>query len=536
MTTPTTTPDPAGVLIGTGGLLVRRFLAEAARNRLTVSMLIVVPVVFVAVAGDAIADAGELLGGQGGPQAETSTAGWTAGFVASIAMYFQIRSARGADRRLVLAGVSPTRLVAARLATGAALAMVATLASYVTLVVRFGVDHPPRVAAATLMFAVIYLALGAVIGALVTNPVNGTVLILFIWLLDVVFGPAFRPADALVSRFFPTHYLSLWMMDLPSHHGGRPGDLGWALTWTVAAIAVSWIVVTSTSRAARTHTVATTDSATRQVAAATRMGLREASRNHVLWALLAAVPAVFIALSAVTTPGEYEVMILPEEGQQVPFRFWFPDTHPGLMAPIAIGALAALVGMFTVLDARTGDRRLVLAGFRATSLLASRLTVVALLATLATTASLLVTWAFFDAQQWGPYILANVLVALTYALVGVLIGWLFGRVGGVFVAFLVPFLDLAIEQSPMLNPQVSTLAHYLPGYGASRVLYDAALTPSFDETIPLVIALAWLAALLLTATVLLHRLALGGHGARRTASTKALGLHTGAFPGPRRDG
>lgn len=365
---------------------------------------------------------------------------------------------------------------------------------------------------------------------------NGTVLILFVWLLDVVFGPAFRPADALVSRFFPTHYLSLWMMDLPSHHGGRPGDLGWALAWSIAAVAVSWLVVTTTSRATRTRTVAATDSATQQVAVASRMGLREAARNHVLWALMVAVPAVFIALSAVTTPGEYEVMVLPEGGQQVPFRFWFPDTHPGLMAPIAIGALAALVGMFTVLDARTGDRRLVLAGFRPTSLLAARLAAVALLATFAAATSLLVTWAFFDAQQWGPYILANLLVALTYALVGVLIGWFFGRVGGVFVAFLIPFLDLAIEQSPMLNPEVSTLAHYLPGYGASRVLYDAALTPSFDETIPLVIALAWLVGLLLAVTVLLRGTAADAHGVRRTGPTKMLRSRSGAPAGPRQDG
>lgn len=537
MTTPTIPLTPTAAVTGTGGLLVRRFLAEAARNRVTVSMLVVVPVVFVAVAGDAIADAGELLGGQGGPQAETATAGWSAGLVAAIAMYFQVRSARAADRRLVLAGLTPTRLVAARLATGAALAGVATLASYATLVVRFGVDHPARVAAATLMFAVIYLALGAVIGALIANPVNGTVLILFVWLLDVVFGPAFRPADALVSRFFPTHYLSLWMMDLPSHHGGRPGDLGWALAWTVAAIAVSWIAVTATSRAARSRPNAVTDSAPGQIAVGTRMGLREASRNHVLWALLVAVPAVFIALSAVTTPGEYEVMILPEEGQQVPFRFWFPETHPGLMAPIAIGALAALVGMFTVLDARTGDRRLVLAGFRASSLLAARLIVVAMLAALAAGASLLVTWAFFDAQQWGPYILANALVALTYALVGVLIGWFFDRVGGVFLAFLVPFLDLAIEQSPMLNPEASTLAHYLPGYGASRVLYDAALTPSFDEISALMIALAWLVGLSLTVTVLLRRVALGNgtspgtvQGAAKIRRSEAVSTR------PRRDG
>jgi hypothetical protein len=498
----------AAATSGHGALLMRRFLTEAARNRVTVSLIVIVPVIFVAVAGSSIAEAGKLLGGQGGPQAETSTAGWTAGFVAAIAMYFQIRSARAADRRLVLAGLTPRRLVSARLASGAAMALLATLASYLTLAIRFGVDQPARVAAATLMFALIYLALGAGIGALVANPVNGTVLILFIWLLDVVFGPAFRPADTVISRGFPTHYLSLWMMDLPSRHGGRAGDLGWALVWTSAAVAISWFVVTATSCATRARRTRT-DAATTHLLVGAKMGLREVGRNPVLWALLVAVPAVFLALSAATTPRRFETMIVREGGGDVPARFWFPDTHPGLMAPIAIGALAALVGLFTVLEARTADRRLVLAGFRASSLFASRLTVIGLLAALATVTSLAVTAAVFTPRQWGLYILANAMIALTYALVGVLIGWFFGRVGGVLVAFLIPFLDLALEQSPMLNPEVSTLAHVLPGYGASRVLYDAALTGSFDEARGLLIGLGWLVALAVIVILLLRRTAIG---------------------------
>jgi hypothetical protein len=35
--------------------------------------------------------------------------------------------------------------------------------------------------------------------------------------------------------------------------------------------------------------------------------------------------------------------------------------------------------------------------------------------------------------------------------VGVLLAPLFGKVAGVFVAFLIPFLDLGILQSPMLR-------------------------------------------------------------------------------------
>src|SRR6266511_2562681 len=72
-------------------LFVRRFLADYARN--PVNLLVLVQAV---------------------------TAGWAAGFVAAIAMYFQVAAARDTDRRLVIAGLPTTRLVGARLASGLA--------------------------------------------------------------------------------------------------------------------------------------------------------------------------------------------------------------------------------------------------------------------------------------------------------------------------------------------------------------------------------------------------------------------------------
>jgi hypothetical protein len=177
-----------------------------------------------------------------------------------------------------------------------AVALLAGAAALVALQLRTGIDQPERLVAGTLMFAVIYLAVGAVTGALVRNPVNGTVLILFVWILDVFFGPTVSP-DKPATRLLPTHFLSLWMVDLPSHHGGRLGDLGWALAWTLAAAALGWAVIVSTSRGAhpprwRTHPGSARD----QLAAAVRMGWRDWRRNRVLWALLVVVPAVFIWL------------------------------------------------------------------------------------------------------------------------------------------------------------------------------------------------------------------------------------------------
>jgi hypothetical protein len=93
------------------------------------------------------------------------------------------------------------------------------------------------------------------------------------------------------------------------------------------------------------------------------------------------------------------------------------------------------------------------------------------------------------------------MIAITYALVGALLARIFGRVGGVFIAFLLPFLDLGIAQSPMLHPTPTTLSRWLPGYGGSRVLLDGAFTSGFDETLPMLIGLGWL--VLLSAVVAL---------------------------------
>ncbi|GAA1415237.1 hypothetical protein GCM10009601_04520 [Streptomyces thermospinosisporus] len=489
----------------TAAPFTRRFLIEAARTPVNLLVLVLVPVVFVVVAAGPMADAAELLGGPGGPAVQTATAGWAASFIAAIAMYFQMRGARAADRRLVLAGLAPSRLVAARTTTGLALALLAAAAALLALQLRTGLgDDPGRVLAGTLMFAVIYLAIGALIGVLVANPVNGTVLVLFVWILDVFFGPAIGAADRPVTRVLPTHFVTLWMIDLPSHHAGRIGDLGWALAWVVVATAVGWTVIIATSRVARPRRHARPGSAVDQVAAGVRMGLRETGRNRVLWALLIAVPVVFVLLAVATTPDEFTSMTVREHGRAFSQQVWLPDVHGGTMAPIAIASLATLAGLFTVLGARSADQRLALAGFRPGSLLASRLAVVSLLALLATAASLAVTATVFEARQWGLYIASNTLIALTYALIGVLIGPIFGRVGGVLIAFLVPFLDIGIEQSPMLQPQPPTWAHALPGYGPGRVLIDAALTPTFDETGALLLGIAWLAALT-TAAALLFR-------------------------------
>ncbi|HYU02411.1 MAG TPA: hypothetical protein VEL02_01085 [Jatrophihabitantaceae bacterium] len=493
-------------------LFVRRFLADYARNPVNLLVLVLVPIVFVVVAARSMADAAQLLGGAGGGAAvETATAGWAAGFLAAIAMYFQVSAARDTDRRLVIAGLPGARLVAARLLAGLGLAVLVSVVALVALALRTGIDEPGRVVAGTAMFAVIYLAIGAIVGATVRTAVNGTVMILFAWILDVFFGPTLSGADRVVTRVFPTHFVSLWMVGVQSHHGGRAGDLGWALAWTVGAVVAAYTVVTATARIARQHRRGPAPGSVRdQLAGALGMGWRDWRRNPVLWVLLAAVPAVFILLSDAITPHGHTPVVLNEAGRRVTEMLDPAHMHAGTMAPIGVASLATLAGLFVVLDARAGDQRLTLAGLRPGVVLTARLAVVLFAALLATAVSLGVTAIVFDAHQWGVYAAANAIIAVTYALLGVLLGPLFGRVSGVFVAFLVPFLDIGIAQSPMLRGEPAAWAGYLPGYGGTRVLMDGALTATFDETGSLLIALAWLAGLAVAAALLFRRTAQPG--------------------------
>lgn len=493
----------------TTALFVRRLLADYARNPVNLLVLVIVPVVFVVVAAGAMADAAALLGGAGGgPAVETATAGWAAGFLAALAMYFQLSSARAPDRRLVISGLRARQLVSSRLLAGLTLAVLVSAVALLALAARTGITDPGRVAAGTLLFALIYLGIGAIVGATISNPVNGTVVIMFIWIIDVFFGPTLSGSDRVFTRFLPTHYVSLWMVDLPSRHAGIPGDLGWGLAWTGLALAAAFAAVYLAVRVGRSHPSRQRPGSLRdQLPAALRMGWRDWRRNPVLWVLLVLVPGVFVLLSDWITPHGSTPVTLAENGI-TSVRLLDPaHIHAATMAPSGVASLATLAGLFVILDASEGDRRLVLAGLRVGVVLTSRLAVVFGAALLAAAVSLVITALVFDAHNWAVYTAATILIAITYGLVGVLLGPIFGRVAGVFIAFLVPFLDLGIGQSPMLKAEPAPWAVYLPGYGGIRMLIDGGLTSDFDEIYTLIISMGWIAVLLVAAVAVFRHAA-----------------------------
>lgn len=486
-------------------LLARRYLGEYARRPINLVLLVVVPVVFVALSAGVVADFAKLLGGVGDSLSlEAATAGWAAAFLAGVAGFFHVSGSRDADRRLALAGTSPRRIVAARLASGLVLAWLAAGGALLALAVRTGIGDLPRTVGATAMFAVVYLAIGAAIAAVVRDEVNGSLLMLLVWILDVFLGPAMAGGSSVITRVLPTHFVTLVMMDAATRHAGALGDLGAALLWTVGGLGVAAAVFARTTRPERVRARAGAKAGSwSRLAAGLAYGLREYRRNLVMWLLLLLVPVVLITLSFAVTPASPTPVAVGGATRMIAMV----DLHGAIMVPITVAFLGGLAGLFVVLGSAEGDRRLVLAGFRPREVLTARIGVIAVAAVLTTSVSLAVTAFDFWPRSWLAFAGASLLVALTYGMLGVLAGPLVGRLGGLYLMFLIPMIDVGIAQSPMFGAALPSWGRFLPAHGAVQVLLDGAFAASFTTMGALLQSLGWLVAITAVAALVFRRVA-----------------------------
>jgi hypothetical protein len=168
----------------------RYFLREQLRAPLTLSLLVVLPILFVVTASSVLSDFSRALGGNAHGDAATAlAAGWTAAFLAGALGFFQTVSSHEADQRLALAGLGPVATALARLASALAMAVIVTAAAFVALRLQQHVPHVVHTVLAMLAYACIYLAIGTAVGSIVRDTLAGSLAVVFIFLLDVFSGP-----------------------------------------------------------------------------------------------------------------------------------------------------------------------------------------------------------------------------------------------------------------------------------------------------------------------------------------------------------
>jgi hypothetical protein len=149
----------------------------------------------------------------------------------------------------------------------------------------------------------------------------------------------------------------------------------------------------------------------------------------------------------------------------------------------------------------------------------------------ATAVAVGVSGAWYAPHQWGIFAGANLLIALTYAMIGVLVGPLVGRLGGLYLILLLAFVDVGLGQSVMFAAGPPAWGAFLPARGASRVMLDGAFTARFDQAGYLMLGLGWLAAFTAATVVVFHTRT---SAARPTTAWRRVGAERS--PSPARGG
>lgn len=172
------------------------FAREHLRAPLVLVLLLALPAIFVVLATSVLGEFADALGGSLVADAASALgAGWSAAFMTGALGYFQAASSRGADRRLALAGLGVSRVAVARIGASVILALFASIAAYLALALETGIAHPWHAAAAILGFALLYLGVGTLVGALIPSPLEGSLVVAFIFILDVFSGPGMTEGD-----------------------------------------------------------------------------------------------------------------------------------------------------------------------------------------------------------------------------------------------------------------------------------------------------------------------------------------------------
>lgn len=529
-------------------LVTRRALLDYARRPLNLVLLVAVPVVIVVALSGQLASFSKLVSTTATPlHLDVATAGWAAAAVAGLAGFFQVVGSRTSDRRLAAVSAhGATPVVLGRLFAAVVLAVAAAAASLAALAVEGGIADPARAIPAVVLVAVTYVAIGVLAATLVRSEMNGALVVSVIWMLDVFVGSGLGGGTSLITRIFPLHFPTMILTGQAAHHGGPISNLGWSLIWTAGLGMLAVARLASTTRPARpahlgapAATVATpplpvavdavavatpepnaseisggtlapvvsptvarppTPPASR-LAAGLWAAVRDYRRNRVLWVLLVAVPVLFVALAAAQTPRTLMPVALLRGTRQFTAMLSLRQIHAGEMASIASALLAGIAGLFVVTGSADGDRRLMLAGFRPRQVLLGHLGVVAGAAVLTSAVSLAVSAAFFSPHLWAEYAGADLLIALTYAMIGVLLGPLVGRLGGLYLILLLAIVDVGYGQTVMFHAVPPGWGAFLPARGAGRLLLDGGFTSGFEQYGNLLLALVWLGALTVAAVL-----------------------------------
>jgi len=233
-------------------LTSRNFAREQLRAPMTLALLVAIPAFFVLIFAGVLGEFSRALGGTLQTRGATAiSAGWAAAFLSGTLAFFMVSSSRSADRRLALAGLGTMRVALSRISAAVLLGLTVTAVALLTLWLRSGIEHPLHAAVAIFAFAAIYIGIGAVVGALVSDPLAGSLLVLAAFSIDAFSGPQMTSAAGGIGTYLPTYHAANLLIAGGAGQSSPGGD--WrpvaaiALGALAVALAAFWLAARSRS-------------------------------------------------------------------------------------------------------------------------------------------------------------------------------------------------------------------------------------------------------------------------------------------------
>ena len=181
------------------------FVREQLRAPLTLVLMVAIPAFFVLIFASVLGEFSKALGGSLVSRSATAiSAGWAAAFLSGTLAFFMVSSSRGADRRLAAAGLGAARVAGSRIAAALVLGVIVSGVAFITLWLRSGIGHLWHAAVAIFAFAAIYIGIGPIVGALVSGPLEGSLLVILVFSLDAFSGP--QMTGGAIDAFTPTYH------------------------------------------------------------------------------------------------------------------------------------------------------------------------------------------------------------------------------------------------------------------------------------------------------------------------------------------
>jgi hypothetical protein len=135
--------------------------------------------------------------------------------------------------------VGATRVALSRVAAALLLGSTVTAVALMTLWLRSGIGHPLHAAVAIFAFAAIYIGIGAIAGALVSEPLAGSLLVPGVFSIDAFSGPQMTSAASATGTYLPTYHAANLLTAAAAGRASPVGDWRGVAAMALGALAIA---------------------------------------------------------------------------------------------------------------------------------------------------------------------------------------------------------------------------------------------------------------------------------------------------------